>query len=407
MNVLKRAFWYTTRKRGKSLTLLLLCTLITTFVTLSFSVLSATRAAASSLRETVGASFSLQGNLKDLENEADSYTAEYFPILQQSIDAIAGHGGMKAYNAQQSAEVFANGFYYTSGMPSGAVKANTATEWNRNFMDGTLTLAQGRHLLPADRTAALVSRELAEENNLIIGDSLTLHSEPDGAGTFISVKIVGIYEADPAMEFDKDTIFTSHDAFWNLTEKPEGSYAGKVDFFVADPAELQNVVNAVQNIASIPWDEITLHTDAAEYNAIAYQLSAIGRLTFILIIATTIVSAIILLLILTMRIKGRVHEVGMLLAVGVRKSHILVQFLLEIIVILFLAFLLSAAISSFLAVQVESYLKALVGAVRVSIPAGRLFLQYAAQTLLVVAGVMIAAYPMIRLNPKEVLSKMS
>lgn len=60
MNVLKRAFLYDTRKKGKSLTLFLLFVLITIFVTISFSVLSATQAAAANLRETVGASFTLR-----------------------------------------------------------------------------------------------------------------------------------------------------------------------------------------------------------------------------------------------------------------------------------------------------------------------------------------------------------
>ena len=53
LNVLKRAFLYDIRKKWKSLTLFLLFVLITVFVTISFSVLSATQAAAANLQEAV------------------------------------------------------------------------------------------------------------------------------------------------------------------------------------------------------------------------------------------------------------------------------------------------------------------------------------------------------------------
>jgi len=40
-------------------------------------------------------------------------------------------------------------------------------------------------------------------------------------------------------------------------------------------------------------------------------------------------------------------------------------------------------------------------------PAWRLLLQYVAEILIATVGVMIAAYPILRLHPKEILSKMS
>ena len=401
MDVLKRAYLYDTRKKGKSLTLFLLFVLITVFVTISFSVLSATQVAAANLRETVGASFTLRGKPVEFSADEENFSMQFIPISQQDIDLIAGSTEMKAYNAQQSTTATASGFILPSGMPSGAISANTSSVWNRNFTNGILTLTEGRHITTEDQHVALVSRELAEENELNIGDGLSFK---DSTAT---VKIIGIYESDASMEFDADTIFTDHSTYWALTESEAGTYSGRVDFFVTDPAKLETVMAQIKQDAPLQWEDYTLQEDTAEYDAIAYQLSTIGRLTTLLIVSAITVSIIVLFLILAMRIRGRVHEVGVLLAVGVAKKHIIAQFLIETVAILLLTFLFSCPVSYFAAVQIGAFLRDMIGAVSIDLPTWKLLLQYGVEIFAVIVGVMIAAYPIFQLHPKEILSKMS
>lgn len=264
-----------------------------------------------------------------------------------------------------------------------------------------MTLAEGRHITQDDRHAALVSRELAEENELQIGSELSFK---DPAAT---VEIIGIYESDPSMEFDADTIFTDHNTFWALMESEAGTYSGRVDFFVTDPARLEAVMEQSKKDTPLQWEDYTLQADTAEYDAISYQLSTIGRLTTLLIVSAIIVSIVVLFLILAMRIRGRVHEVGVLLAVGVAKGHIIAQFFVETTAVLLLAFLFSCPVSYFAVVQIGTFLRNMVGAVNVDLPAWKLLLQYGIEVFVVMAGVMVAAYPIFHLHPKEILSKMS
>ena len=401
MNVLKRAFLYDARKKGKSLTLFLLFVLITVFVTISFSVLSATQAAAAHLRETVGASFTLRGNPLEFSTDGADYEMQFAPISQRDIDLIAGNTEIKVCNAQQSATATASDFILPSGMPSGTISANTSSVWNRNFTSGILMLTEGRHITDEDQSVALVSQELVEENELNIGDELSFK---DPAAT---VKIIGIYESDASMEFDTDTIFVDHNTYWALTESEAGSYSGRVDFYVTDPARLETVMAQVKQDTPLQWEDYTLYEDTAEYDAIAYQLSTIGRLTMLLIASAIIVSIIVLFLILAMRIRGRIHEVGVLLAVGVAKKHIIAQFLIETVAILLLTFLFSCPVSYFAAVQIGAFLRDMIGAVSIDLPTWKLFLQYGVEIFAVIVGVMIAAYPIFQLQPKEILSKMS
>ncbi|MDE6639409.1 MAG: FtsX-like permease family protein [Acetatifactor sp.] len=401
MNVLKRAYLYDTRKKGKSLTLFLLFVLITLSLTVSFYVLGAAQTAAANLRETVGASFSLYGKPMEFSKETADYAMQLVPVFRKDIDLIADNSGIKAWNARQSASAAAGNFILPSGMPSGAISVNTSSAWNQDFTSGILMLTEGRHIAGDDQYAALISRELAEENGLQVGCEL-LFKDPA-----VTVEVVGIYESDAGMEFDTDTIFTDYDTFWTLTGSTAGSYSGRVDFFVTDPAGLKNIMEQVRQNVPLQWEDYELSEDTAGYDAIAYQLSAIGRLTTVLIISVISVSTVVLFLILAMRIRDRVHEVGVLLAIGVSKGHIITQFVVETTAILLLTLLFSCPIGYFAIMQVGAFLRDMVGAVSVDFPIWKLLLQYGIETFVVIAGVMIAVYPVFRLHPKDILSKIS
>lgn len=386
MNTLRRAILYDTRRIGKSLTLFLLFLLVTVFITLSFTVLGAVQTAAANLRETVGASFTLRGKPLELETDGNDYAMKFAPISMQDIRQIADTPEIKAYNAQRTTSATADSFIYPSGMPSGPIFANTESAWNQNFTSGILTLAEGRHITDGDKSVAQVSRKLAEENSLQVGDKLSF------ADPATIVEVIGIYESDPSMEFDADTIFTDLGA--------DESGIERVDFFVTDPANLETAM------AQIEVDYI-IQANTAEYDAISTQLATIGRLTTVLIVAAIVVSTIVLLLILAMRIRGRIHEAGVFLAMGMSKGHILAQFLTETWVILLPVMIISCPISYPATVQVGSVLQSMIGTVSMTISAWELLAQYALETAVVTTGIIMAACPTMRLQPKEILSKLS
>lgn len=386
MNVFRRAILYDTRKLGKSLTLFLLFLLVTVFITMSFSALNAVQSAASRLRETVGASFTLREKPLELDTDGGDYTMKFSEISPQDIQQIASNPEIRACNAQRTTSATTDGFIYPSGMLSGPVSGNTESAWNMNFTNGVLTLAEGRHVSKEDKNTALVSRELAEENDLQIGSELAFSDPPT------TVKIVGIYESDHSMEFNADTIFTDLGTV--------GSSIEQVDFFVTDPAELEVVMARIEG-------DYTLQANTTEYDAISTQLAAIGRLTTVLIIAAIVVGVTVLFLILAMRIRGRTHEVGVYLAMGIPKRNILAQFLIETSALLLLAMAISCPISCLATAQIGAVLKSMIGTANVTISPWKLLAQYATEMAVIAADVVAATYPVMRLQPKEILSKMS
>lgn len=409
MNIYKRALLYVIRKKGKSLTLFLLLLLITVSVMVGVSIRDGTAKAAENLRTTIGASFTMSGNINNLDfhdGEA-GYTAEKIPISLNTVEQIRNIEGIKTYNAEQHTSVTAEGIYYLSGMSSGNLSTNTETAYQTDFMNGILELAEGRHITEDDRDAALISDKLAAENHLQVGSEIVLESASGDSGEQTKVLIVGLYSSDDKMEYDNDTIFTTHDVYWKLSGQKPFGYSGNVTFYVTDPKELNRIVEQVQQITSIQWEDYFIRINESEYKAVAYQIQTMERLTEILITVIAGVGFIVVALVLAMRIKNRIHEAGIFLSVGESAPQIMLQLICEILMIAALVFFVSPMLGQFIVGQVEAALKNMGTIITMSISLKTTALQFLLETLIIVLAVVTAALPIARMKPKDILSKMS
>ena len=409
MNVYKRALLYVIRKKGKSLTLFLLLFLITESVMVGISIRDGTAKAAENLRATIGASFTMSGNINNLDfhNGEAGYTAEKIPISLNTVEQIRNIEGIKTYNAEQHTSVTAEGIYYLSGMSSGSLSANTETAYQTDFMNGILELAEGRHITEDDRDAALISDKLAAENHLQVGSELVLESASGDSREQTKVLIVGLYSSDGKMEYDNDTIFTSLDVYWKLSGQKTFGYSGNVTFYVTDPKELNHIVEQIQQIESIQWEDYFIRINESEYKAVAYQIQTMERLTEILITVIAGVGFIVVALVLAMRIKNRIHEAGIFLSVGESAPQIMLQLICEILMIAVLVFLVSPMLGRFIVGQVEAALKNMGTVIAMPISLKTTALQFLLETLIIVFAVVTAALPVARMKPKDILSKMS
>ncbi len=409
MNVYKRALLYVIRKKGKSLTLFLLLFLITESVMVGISIRDGTAKAAENLRATIGASFTMSGNINNLDfhdGEA-GYTAEKIPISLNTVEQIRNIEGIKTYNAEQHTSVTAEEIYYLSGMSSGSLSANTETACQTDFMNRILELAEGRHITEDDRDAALISDKLAAENHLQVGSELVLKSASNDSREQAKILIVGLYSSDGKMEYDNDTIFTTHDIYWKLSGQKPFGYSGNVTFYVNDPKELNHIVEQVQQIESIQWEDYFIRINESEYKEVAYQIQTMERLTEILITVIAGVGFIVVALVLAMRIRNRIHEAGILLSVGESAPQIMLQLICEIFMITVLVFLVSPMLGRFIVGQVEAALKNMGTVIAMPISLKTTALQFLLETLIIVLAVVTAALPVARMKPKDILSKMS
>lgn len=453
MDCKKRAGLYLLRKKGKAISIFLLIMVVSTFLISCFSLLTASEKLASDIRGALGAAFYLRASTGIVSDENGEMTVmeNHIRITDNEIKRVQNCGNIAYHNpinygyAKGEQLTFIHGEKHTEDNNMGAVTALRYSALETDFVDEVLALAAGRHITEADTNAVLISSEVAAVNGLSVGDKIVLSSSELGEadGEYIDVwsgerketvvTIVGIYdilEADANVTAtagrQENRIYASIDVLTQLAVSEPSVYTGEVGFYVTDPKTLDGIVSKVQQIEEIDWKTHFIRTNDFQYSKISDSLTSLGDLIKILLACVSIVSAAILTLILTLRIRGRIPEAGILLGAGIPKGEIIKQFLLEVLSVAAIAFLFSYAASFGISHNLGNHLLAdfqpnLINAAAlqngmsdaVSIDSyltlgiGKTLLIYGCQLIVVVLSVLLSSASILKLKPREILTKMS
>jgi len=348
--------------------------------------------------------------------------------------------GIVGYNAHSRGIATASGLMFRQGISSsesdnmGSIRGVNDSAFLTDFSDHRLSLIDGRHITPEDKNVMMISEVLARESNLTIGDIAELQpvemgideegrvkSIVDDNAPSIKATIIGIYAIEefqldatrPAAGIASNQMFADHTLVTSLGLAYQGQYYAAT-FHVNDPNELPRIVSEIRQIEDLNWDYFFMQHNDGDYMRISSDLQTVQNLLMTLLIAIGLVSTIILTLILILRMRGRIHEVGILLSVGIGKKQIWGGFLLEIFILAMLSFI-SSYISTSLVVPTLSQ------SLLADLPALAEFGQQQFQRmspamyslvymliLLIILGTAYFSTKMtIRLKPKQILSKMS
>ena len=461
--MIKRAFFYTTRKRGKTLILLLTLFVISTFVLTGLSILAAADQSALSLRQSVGGSIKLELDKDNRQNwtyqqgvggTLVGYTGT--PITDADIEKVMSVKGIRSYNGVGDGSVFAMDFSFISGFSFGPgsdysrLPSVSNSEYFNYFRRGAFKLMEGRHITPEDDHTVLISTALAERNGLKLGDTITVQCCYDAGGyPNVSLKIVGIYKSTlddggfTTTSTDKrNRLIIDHKAMQEIMMHDVIQYDNGVEFFVDDPRDIDKIAAQIQKL-DLDWSCFKLTVDNTAYEAVASSLTAMQRMVTGLIIGILIVSIGILALILNMWIKQRTHETGILLSIGVSKVKIVAQYILETLMIAVIAFGLSYFSSGAIAQGTSNLLFSQVAetqpipeietpddgteylditgqyipydtsdmvapdSIEVHVTAEHLLWVYLLGITICTAAVVLASLPVVKMKPKNILSQMS
>lgn len=462
MNTLKRAFLYTMRKKTKTLILFLVLVTISTFILTGLSIYKAADDSALSLRQSVGGSIRLEldeNNRKNWQYQqaAGGMLVDYVgaPITDEDIQKIMSIDGIKAYNGLGDGSVFAKDFSFISGFSFGAgsdysrLPSVTDSEYFNFFTRKAFQLVEGRHIKEGDDHVVLISTAIAEKNALKLGDTITVQCCYDsGIYPDVTLTIIGIYAYEADNEFNttstdkRNRLIIDHKAMQEIMQRDVIQYDNGVDFYVDDPREMERIASQIKAL-DLDWDSFTLTMDNSAYEAVASPLTAMQNLIVWLIVGCVAVSVGILILILSMWIKQRRHETGILLSVGISKSRILLQYTVEVLMIAVVAFGLSFFTSAFISQGVSDLIFHQVSesqplpeielpddgteylditgqyipydtsnvetleSVQVDVSPDYLLYIYIFGTLLIAFSVSAASISVIQMKPKKILSQMS
>ena len=423
MNLGIRAILYSARKWKKTLLVFCLLLAITTLVLSGLAIADAQEEQAEEVRGTTGASFTVERNLSTggwSNGSGGSYSTQEF-ISEDMIKEIASVNGIAGYDASLIVhEDFFNedgealkteryGFYSYGSYNS---------EYNAMFLSGRFELVEGSHITEDMENGLIISRDLADWNGLEIGDTLTGIYYPESNTPAVDMEIVGIFDIvadkdDAVNLYDNASYFDYSNYTFCSMEAAEGLLEGWGDenegiseayFYVSDAAQLDSVIEEVQKISSINWNNFNITTNDEVYQNISSALSDTGTLITTLIIVITVVSMVLIILILSMSIRSRKRETGILLAVGIAKPAVILQYVLETLLIAVVAFPLAYLSSK----QVAGTLGTLFGkaAENVIVTPEHFMLVAIVGGILLVAAVLVSSISTLRLKPKQILAQM-
>ena len=297
-----------------------------------------------------------------------------FPITQDVINAVMSTDGIKSYDAETKTFVSTDLDVFPGNVPMKAefnnlVYARTVadTENSSFFQSGIAKLIEGNHITGNESNVAVISKDLADANSLGLGSFVSLQADRT-----VDVKVIGIYEIltpDSPLanivtyEKAENQIFTDMNTLQDLFgDKPVGFDSAA--FTVYDPAQLDSIISEVNSLSSVDWRAFTLTTNDQTYLDAAAPLQNLQSLMSSIIWGIALVSAVILSLILTMWGRSRIYETGILLSLGIGKIKIIGQYLAEVLMVAMIALGCSYFTSSAFAGQFAN------GLLQQNIPAG-------------------------------------
>lgn len=434
MGFIKRAGLYCFRQRFKTVILFLVLTIIATFMLTGIAVRDAAKGATANVQTAIGGKIMLDidtdghmgGGQQNQWGTTYTYNGDY--ITDDIVDAIRKIDGVVDYNAEESEGYFgagvnfkylpaALGLSYTQYGEASSYTATLSSEKCKAFQSGKYKLVKGRHITTDDEYTCLISKELADYNKLSVGDKIKMYSlDSDAISEF---EIVGIFDGTEgtsgnALTVDEIPANCGYVDYAGIRDIFKGDYDegySQLTIYVEDPVSIQNVYDKISALPELKGKTLKLSIDTDEYDVVSTPLESLQKLVNTTIVIISVVSALILTLLLTIWIRGRKKEIGILLSIGKSKVNIILQIFTETFVVAVVAFAASIPFSNLIAEKAGAFLVSRVTTgtanLNVQIDAAYLLPLYIIGILLITIAVIASSWTVVRLKPKDILTKMS
>lgn len=432
MGFIKRAGLYCFRQRFKTVILFLVLTIIATFMLTGIAIRDAAKGATADVQTAIGGKIMLDidtdghmgGGQQNQWGTTYTYNGDY--ITDDIVDAIRKVDGVVDYNVEESEGYFgagvnfkylpaALGLSYTQYGEASSYTATLSSEKCKAFQSGKYKLVEGRHITTDDKYTCLISKELADYNKLSVGDKIKMYSlDSDAISEF---EIVGIFDGTEGTSGNALTVdeipancgYVDYAGIQDIFKDDYDEGYSQLTIYVEDPVSIQDVYDKISALPELKGKTLNLSIDTDEYDVVSTPLESLQKLVNTTIVIISVVSVVILTLLLTIWIRGRKKEIGILLSIGKSKVNIILQIFTETFVVAVVAFAASIPFSNLIAEKAGAFLVSRVGAgtanLNVQIDAAYLLPLYIIGILLIAIAIIASSWTVVRWEPKDILTK--
>ena len=358
--MIKNAFAYVTRKSLKSLIIILVILSMSTLSLISLSIKDATDRASKETFANITNSFSMEinrqvnpgtprggGNVKgeDIKKISQTDSIDSYVKRINSVADLVDYDIIETQEtlANQSPERAKN--FKRTVMLTGVNDSTKETK----FVSEAYKL-EGKHLENEDKNKILMHKDLAEKNNLKVGDKIKIKSNlfdadnEKGADETVEVEIKGLFDGhnsggvSAAQELYENTLITDvHTAAKVYGNTEDTAVYQDATFFVKGDKNLDSVIKDLGKL-DINWREYNLIKSSSNYPALQQSISGIYSISNKLFFGSLIFAGVVVSLLLFLWMNARKKEIAVLLSLGISKLEIFGQFLIEMVFISIPAF---------------------------------------------------------------------
>lgn len=240
------------------------------------------------------------------------------------------------------------------------IKGYSSYDAINEFISGSYKITDGEIFTDFTSNNCLINSELATINNLNVGDTITFTD--DNSNTYQLV-IIAIYEESSSddnksmFSSSANTIITSSNFINKMsTTNSELKVSVNLTFILTS----KDVVDEFSSeLTSKGLDEnLIVTTNLESIDESVSTISNVKTFAVIFLVITLIIGAVVLLIINMINIRERKYEIGVLRTIGMKKTKVCLQFILELLIVSLASLLLGAGIGPFVSVPISNKLLA-------------------------------------------------
>lgn len=414
-----RVWIYLRRKKGKSAILLGIFFTMALMALAGVTLSSAVRSSIRELREQFMAFLTIEPTL----SEEYRVTPELAQSVVETVKPDAWSGMNVCYASVENITLIPGKYTWEEDEETSKIVrlvSCSKSEFAREFLNKTVSLTEGRHVDHGDEGKVVISDQLAQRNQLSIGDKISVaitenvaSGALDQIGTRYEFEIVGIFEVAgesenvsserAESEIYSNFLFTDEKVGIDIVEKVRKlptQYANGITLWVNDPIRLEKMKQEVEEMEEYPWDKYFINTNSADYDRSAKPLEQMNWILNLFIGVILVIGAFILIILLAMWNRERMPEVGILISIGCSKKTILAELILENVILFAGGFVVAIPIVYLLAGILGSAM-AIEG---VALSVGTVFLVGICGVVLCAVVTACASIAAMRMKPREILT---
>ena len=403
MKFYQLAFRYLCRKKSKTFILLLVLLFINSMILGSYMILHATEDSRITMQEKMGTKAVLE------VKGSDRF------ITENEVRKIRDMDGVISVNRMADSAVYPVNFNPITNSDSEdennwkvTLLSYDELERDSAFSDLRYRLMKGDMITEGSGKGAVINFALADANGLEIGDEMEVGTE---TGSVINVKIIGVFVAGsernqmdtlPAVNRIENQIFIDNESYTGLFDN--AGYR-KIAVYTKKPDQIDVLV---QELKDFLGSRVEITTADILYRQLEVPLNRIVRVMKLMLVFTLAAGVTITSILLCMWMRSRKREIAVFISMGKKKTDIFMQVFMETAAVFCLSVFGACVIGSGMAGIMKELLMEENTAVllSVSLQAGDIAAMFFAGGCIAVIAVCISLLPILRANPKDILSKM-